>query len=224
MGHQEMTEARLRELYQLALASRDGGARERCVSPEAMLALVRREGPEEARLATLDHAMSCDACRRELDVLRAIELAGEQSGVAPERAHARSSPSWRRVVPLAIAASLLVAVGLGVRDRGRGRPVDDVSRGASDGPALVAPAAGDLATSAPIVFVWHSEPGASRYVLEVLAGGRVVVSETTADTTLALGDVSRLTADSAYVWWVRAVGDGGAQRGSEVRALRLRSR
>ena len=217
-----MTDARLRELYELALAERGGGDRQRCVSPEAMLALVRREGSEAQRSATLDHVMACDACRREFDLLRSIELAGaEVEGVrAARRSFGRS---WHPGAPFAIAAALLVAVGLGVRDRGRAPAPVDLARGASDGVVLLAPDS-QVAAGAPIVFVWRPDPDAGRYVLELLAGGRVVVSETTTDTTFTLRNVSRLAPDSSYRWWVRAVAPGGAQRGSEVRPLRLRSR
>lgn len=215
-----MTDARLEELYRLSLASRDGGDREGCVSPEAILALVRREGPEAGRAATLDHVMSCEACRREFDLLRSIELAGAEAGGVPAMRRP-AGRAWRRVAPLAVAAALLVAVGLGVRDRGRA-PVD-VVRGTSDGVALLAPDS-EVAVAAPIVFAWRPDPGAGSYRLEVMAGGRVVVSETTTDTTFTLRDVSRLAPGSAYRWWVRAVAPGGAQRGSELRSLRLRSR
>jgi hypothetical protein len=231
-----MTDARLRELYQHALATRDGG-RERCASPEAMLALARREGTEEERLATLDHVMSCDACRRELDLLRAIEMAGARTTGAPGAAHSRDRPAaavvvpWKRVVPLALAASLLLAVGVGVRDRFGARDRGpDVVRGAGDDGGgeltLLAPAAGaSVAAGAPVVFAWRPDPDARRYVVEVLdADGRAVVSDTTADTTFALRDPSsRLTAGAEYRWWVRTVGaTAGAQRASAARPLAVR--
>jgi len=241
-----MTEARLRELYQHALATRGpaapgGAGRERCPSPEAMLALVRREGAEEERLATLDHVMSCDACRRELDLLRAIEMAGAggAGGVGAGAAHSRDRPAatvvpWKRVVPLALAASLLLAVGvgvgIGVRDRfsAGDRGPDVVRGGGGEGGdlTLLAPAAGaSVAAGAPLTFAWRPDPDARRYVVEVLdANDRAVVSDTTADTTLTLPDASRLAAGAEYRWWVRTAGGAGAsQRASAVRPLAVRS-
>ena len=35
--------------------------------PEALLALAERSGSEATRLEVLDHVMTCDACRRDLD-------------------------------------------------------------------------------------------------------------------------------------------------------------
>jgi len=72
-----LTDGRLQELYAQALARRDlePGSAE-CVSPEDLLALVRRDGPEERRLEILDHVMTCNECRRELALLQAVETAG----------------------------------------------------------------------------------------------------------------------------------------------------
>ena len=232
-----MTESRLRELYEQALAARGAGARERCVTPEAMLALVRREGSEDERLATLDHVMACAACSRELELLRAIERAGAESGAAdavtpaaereatadvvPIRPRAR--PTWQRFVPLALAASLLLAIGVGVLQRDGGPGVEDVVRGDVVGVTLLAPAA-EVARGAPVTFAWRPVPDAVRYELELLdATGTVVYSATTGDTTAMMGDARRLEPGGEYRWWVRGVDAGGAQRASAMRHLRVRS-
>src|ERR671936_384188 len=112
-----MSEERLRELYARALEARAPADREQCPPPEALLALARREGPEAQRLETLDHVMSCARCRAEFDLLRAIEAAGAGEGQARSetrsqpRAHARRR--WTTFVPLALAATLVLAVALG---------------------------------------------------------------------------------------------------------------
>ena len=232
-----MTDERLRDLYERTLATRDrDAARARCVSPEAMLALVRREGTEEERLETLDHVMACDDCRRELDLLRSIEAAGAQvEGARPadepialwSRGRRTASPSWRRVVPFALAASLVLAVGVGVRDRlgAPGADSADVTRGEGGALALLTPAAAAYVDAgAPVTFAWRPEPGARRYLLEVLdAQGNVVLSESTADTTLVLRDTGRLAPGTEYRWWVRLAAGGDPQRASAVRRLRIRS-
>ena len=261
----DMSDERLRELYQRALAADDVAGRrragegaagegaagegapgegapgahgERCPTPEAVLALVRREGSEDARLATLDQVMSCAACRRELDLLRAIDAAGEgtadarstDDGVIPLRPRGPTTLSWRRALPLALAASLVLAIGVGVRgrvDRTTAGSDTDVMRGDAGAVVmLITPEDADttVAPGAPVTFAWRPDPGAVRYVLEVLdADARVVIGQSTTDTVVTLRDLSRLTPGTDYRWWVRAVADGGPQRASPVRRLRVRA-
>lgn len=234
-----MTDERLRELYERTLASRGADAtRAGCPTPEALHALVRREGTEAERLATLDHVMSCAACARDFELLRAVEAAG----VATAGAAAVAAPAgvgrthqaipWRQIAPFALAASLLLAVGVvGVRGR-RGGGADvavpgDVMRGGSGEGALtlIAPAAAAAVDpTAPLTFVWRADPDARRYVLEVLdAGGRAVVSADARDTTLTLRDATALRPGVGYRWLVRSFGDGGAQRASAARPLRVKA-
>jgi hypothetical protein len=207
-----MSDTRLQELYARALGRRSGGAN--CVAPEELLALVRREGPEEQRLKVLDHAMACAECRREFELLRALAKAGESSaGRFP------AGVAWRRVAPLAIAACLLILVGTVVRMRQT--PDYDVPRGASEAVVLVAPRA-DVDPSGPVEFVWRTVAGAQRYRLEVLDQNEsVAFSGETADTALTMPP-NRLGSDLEYRWWVRDVSPG-AQRASSLRRFRTRS-
>jgi hypothetical protein len=219
MAHEHLTDEGLRELYERALAERAASERatpERagCPSPAAILALVRREGGEERRLETLDHVMACPVCRREFELLRAIERAGERSW---------TTRGWRRVAPIALAASVLLAVGVGVWQRVGRRDGLDVERGTPDTVMLLAPRA-DAIAGAPVSFVWHAVPGARRYELEVLdAGGTPVYGLTTGDTVVTLPDARRLGPGVEYHWWVRVTDDAGSRRASSMRRLRLRA-
>jgi hypothetical protein len=219
MGHsrrdQLVNEERLREIYAGAMASRGAkaGPTAACPLPEAVLALVRREGSEDARLATLDHVMSCADCRAEFDLLRSIELAGAKTS-AEARPGGRS---W--LVPAAIAASLLLAVVIG-RFGPPTVPESEVVRSGSDGGVtLVAPPPESPAGS-PIRFAWHPIPGAARYRLEVLTSdGEVSLEAETADTAITLQGAAGL-APGDYKWWVGASSAGTAAR-SALRPLRL---
>src|SRR5262245_40539751 len=133
MENDGLTDARLRELYLRALAHRGARGREQCVAPEAMLAVVRRAGPEAERLATLDHVMGCGACRPELDLLRSIEEAGA-GAERPKVLRIFPRPGWRAVAAVALAASVLLVVVVGQRLGLRETP--DVLRGPVDGVAL----------------------------------------------------------------------------------------
>jgi hypothetical protein len=221
MAHERLTDERLEELYERALAERGAPARADCVSPEAILALIRREGPEARRLETLGHVMSCAACRAEFDLLRAIERAGEQTGaVGAPASRSWATRRWRPAASLALAASVLLAVAVGVWQRVGANDRADVERGASDAVALVAPSA-DAVASAPVRFVWHAVPRARRYELEVLdAAGTPVYAVATTDTIATLANVGRLRAGAEYRWWVRVTDDAGVQRVSPMRRLR----
>ena len=213
MGGGHLSDARLQDLYARALARRGNQSLD-CVSPEDLLRLVRREGSEERRLEILDHVMTCPACRKELGLLQAIETAG---AAMEER---RGNRNWTgRWVPLALAASLFLALGIGVVLRQRAGTTD-IERGAGS-IVLVAPA-GEVPAGEPVGFAWHPLSGARRYRLELLdASNTAVFSEETTDTTLTLPG-GRLRARAEYRWWVRDA-TPGAQRSSPVRRLRVRS-
>jgi hypothetical protein len=207
-----MSDERLRELYAAAQAGhrRPGTSHP---SPEAIAALARREGSEARRLATLDHVMSCADCRRELDLLRSIEHAGVAAGSA-------TRPSGRRawLMPAALAASLLVAVGVG--REALHRNTDTTRGGSDDGVVLVQPGATATAGT-PVVFAWRPVAGASRYELEVLdARGSVAASAVTRDTSVSPASAGRLP-PGEYRWWVRATTSDARALRSDMRPLRL---
>ncbi|HET7240096.1 MAG TPA: hypothetical protein VFI77_02985, partial [Gemmatimonadales bacterium] len=80
----------LGRLYRRRVAARSVSAIG-CVSPEAMLALLEREGLESERLATLEHVMSCPDCHREYEWLAAVGQAATKAGGRPAR-----QALWRR--------------------------------------------------------------------------------------------------------------------------------
>jgi hypothetical protein len=220
-----MSEERLRELYARALEAREPVQREQCPSPEALLALARREGPEAERLETLDHVMSCARCRSEFDLLRAIDAAGAGEGQArgasrsPARAFARRR--WTTFVPLALAASLALAVALGPgRNLWRPEP-GEVMRGKPTEAMLLAPAP-EVDAGTPLTFIWRPVPQSRRYTLEVLTlDGTVACEAQTTDTVVA---ATRPLSPGKYQWWVRAIAEDGSQLSSATRRLRVRAK
>lgn len=220
MEHGDLTETtRLQQLYARRVGARDGGGAGDTghVTIEAILAVVQREGPEDERLATLEHVMSCAACHREYEWLKAVDQAGVE---AEGGAGAGGQRAWWRGAPLALAASVVGVVGVGVVLSGVLRSGTDRVRGTGGDIVLVAPGA-RVPADGQVGFTWRAVPETSRYVLEVQRpDGAVVLADTTADT-VAVVEAGRLGADSAYRWWVREVTDGAEPRASGFRELKL---
>ena len=130
-------------------------------------------------------------------------------------------PWWRRTsVPVALAATALVAIGLS-RFVGEDAPPADVMRGSDDGVVTVAPAE-EIAAGARPVFVWRAVPGAARYRFELLdVDGNLLHEAVTTDTSVVLPESVTLDADVEHRWIVRATDQLGVQLGSAVRALRV---
>jgi hypothetical protein len=202
----------LERLYRARVAARPV-VTERCVSPEAMLALLQRDGTEDERMATLEHVMSCPACHREYQWLATVDRAAVEAGgsAAPGRA-------WWRGAPLALAASLVAVIGAGLLVRAPWRAGGEPVRGEAGDVSLVEPAAGATIADSP-TFAWHPLPEASAYVLEIQrADGSVARSDTTADTTLTL---PAPLPPAEYRWWVREVTDGADPRSSPFRTVKV---
>lgn len=208
-----VSEARVKAIYAAATARRRGG----CPEPEALQALVRREGDEADRLANLDHVMSCGGCRADLDLLRSIEEAGTELGAGAGR-----RAGWRGwLVPAALAATVLLAVGLGRLVRAPDGP-ESVRSDEELGIPVLAPAT-EAPTGEPLDFVWRPVPGAVRYRVEVLTpGGEVALEAETRDTAVTIDGIRRLAPDD-YRWWVIAMTPRQGPR-SALRPLRLTAR
>lgn len=201
----------LRDAYQRSLELRDGSDRTSCPDPEDILAVVEGRSPEEARLEILDHVAQCPGCRRELDLLRGLREARPPEG--------RRSTPW-----LAAAASVLVLFGAGYglsRIGGEDRPV---MRGPESALELLSPAEG-VADPGEIHFLWHSEPGAYEYVLEIVDGeGRSLLERVLTDTAVVMDLEDLPSRDESLQWWVRARLQDGTQRVSEARKLEIPGR
>lgn len=211
-----MNEEQMRLRYQEALAMRRPATRDACPEPAEIASLAAGDGPEARRLALLDHVMSCAACRREFDLLRAVDEAGEVSG-GTQRTH----PAGRSFVPTALAASVALAVGAGVVFN-MGREESDVFRGGADAAVLlVAPTQGDV-IDFPARFTWRTVAGARNYELEILdAGGNVVFDAETADTVHVVAATALLRPGRDYQWWVGVRGADSRLRRSAPTGFRI---
>ena len=198
---------KLRKAYQRSLEERSRN-RSDCPEPEAILSLVEGEGGESLRLETLDHVMQCGACHQEFELLRSLREA---------RGHSSS-----RLRPwMAIAASVVLMVGVGYgawQGMDGGEPV---YRGGESEVTLIRPAAGEV-VSGDQQFLWASEPDAFQYIFEIVdSQGGPLLTRTTADTTLSLTSQELSHLQGSVRWWVRARLRDGTEAASDARPLNL---
>ena len=209
-------DAELRAAYSPKLEETRATRGADCPSPDALLGALNGEGAEPTRLQILDHALSCAHCRPELALLHAVSGVGSES-----RASAAPRMFWRRIAPLAAAASVVLAVGIVGLAQWRQRTDDTMRAGGSDGPALITPRGAASVAGGSVTFAWHPVTNAIRYTLEVDApDGSVLFSTSTADTTVVAG-LQTITPGERR-WLVRAHLDDGREVRSEVRVVRLR--
>lgn len=211
----EFDDDSLRSAYAATMNTSSDEHRADCPSVDAIQAALagKRGGSEAERLATLDRAMRCPACRREIALLDALA-----AGEAREAALNLSRSSWKRLVPMALAASIILVVGI-VGVHKWGTMPDDVLRDGGAMP-LVAPVNGASVAAGNVTFTWRRVPSALRYTLELDASdGTVLFTARTIDTTVTAALAN--TPPGEHRWLVRTSTDFGAELRSETRVLRL---
>jgi hypothetical protein len=202
-------DAALREAYRELMAARVPRDRSGCPVPEALLGLVERMGDDAARLATLDHVMSCADCRRDFDLLRTAAASAEQAASEPPalrvvRGGGRSPARRFPLRSVAVAAGLVVAVGVGLLSWHPGTR-QPLLRGDANTVVLLAP---ETRPDGSALLRWRTVPGAAAYRVEVFApNGRTVVADTVSDSTFVLSAPEG--SDQQLRWMVTALhGDG----------------
>ena len=205
----QQNDERLRLAYGAALDARDEGSRSH-PEPEALLAVAERSGSEAVRLEVLDHVMSCNACRRELDLVRASV---DATGVSRQRTWFRS-PS---IGLMALAAMLLIVAGV---------RLFMASTDIETGPPRLR--GGSAVTTYPVRWLptgdaglsWRPANDAASYRLEVTdETGTAVVDSTMRDTSFVLPD-SIARNRRGLSWAVSAtLGDGSTVSSLPIRLV-----
>jgi hypothetical protein len=204
-----MNDDRLREAYERVLAERDRQPIENPVSLEEMVRALEREGPESERLDIMNRVMRHPVHRREFELLRA--------------AHQASRPPARRsfVMPVALAAGIVLAVAIGSQLRSPSTPEPMRGDPAVPSVPLYEPPEIAVADSAR-AFLWANVAGARSYSFALMdLEGRSLYEVAVSDTSVALPDSVRLTPGAEYRWRVRAVTNVGEEL-SPMRPLRVR--
>jgi hypothetical protein len=125
------------------------------------------------------------------------------------------------MMPAALAATLLVAVGLGRLALKSSSDDELVRSGDERGAVTLLSPANEVQAGTTVLFAWRPVPDARRYHLEVLnASGEVALEAETTDTSIN-SEVARQLAAGDYQWWVTALVSPASRR-SELRPLRIK--
>lgn len=210
-----MDDDAIRRAYTAAAVSR-GADRSACPSADALRALAGETQHTDDAAGAFDHVMSCRPCQEEYELLRSILVAERQ-------ATARPVP-WR-LAPMALAASVVIAVALG-GVYARQRAVPD-GEGAVRGGVSATHAGGDaivlVAPSSRIVrgdslrLAWHPVAEADAYRVELLdTAGALVHSTVTGDTTVAFPPAMLPVSLAQFDWLVVARRADGSEQHSPL--------
>jgi len=187
-----MTNDRLGHYYRHALRAR---ARERPapdVPLEAIEALAAGRLSHDEAAALLDRVMADERLRQEFELLRSVH-----------QARALKAPARRWLGTIALAATVVIAIGGLMRLRQHDDAPPRIRGG--DGTAVVLVSPADGATMAPpVILSWRPVDGALRYGFDLLDGnGDVAFTGQTADTTFTL-PAAAVQPGTRYRWVLTA--------------------
>ena len=198
---------KLRAAYRQALERCGSLTESPCPDPEELLALVEERSADEDRLRTVDHLAQCPECRRDFDLLRAVERAKPARKV--------QARPW-----MAAAASVAILFGSGYAVwSGLGGGGDPVLRGPESSVELLSPQEGAVGPQ-EIEFSWQPLPDAYEYVFEILdLEGESLFTRTSSNTSYRLDLAQNPNLEGDLLWWVRARLGDGTERSSQPRPL-----
>lgn len=202
----QSNDEQLRLAYAASLESRQAAQHP---APEALVAIAERSGSESVRLEVLDHVMSCNVCRHELDLIRASLTA---AGMPRQRTWFRSPSAGL----MALAAGLLLVAGVRLF-MAKG---DFESGPRLRGGSAVAAYPARWLPSGDAGLAWRPVADAANYRLEVVdEAGAAVVDSTMRDTAIVVPS-SVLRARRGLTWSVTAtLGDGSTLPSQPVRLV-----
>jgi hypothetical protein len=164
--------------------------------------------------------MRCADCRRDFDLLRTAVASAEQAAAGEPpvlhvvRGGGRSSARRFPLRSVAVAAGLVVAVGVGLLSWHPGTR-QPLLRGEANTVVLLAP---EQRPDGSALLRWRTVPGAAAYRVEVFApNGQTVAADTVSDSTFVLPapEVS-----GQLRWMVTALhGDGHEVRSPAMRVV-----
>ncbi|MEO7997366.1 MAG: hypothetical protein ABI852_07970 [Gemmatimonadaceae bacterium] len=216
-----MSDDKLRAAFNTHVANNAPSDRSACPSPEQLQTLAESgQGSNSTNLKMLDHVFGCAYCRADFALLRAVHTGVQSAQQADGYSTRKPSLVGRFSAPrIAIAATLLLAIGIGGESFRRSRAaVVRGDGGDTTDVVVVSPAAASV-IAPDAAFVWHKVAGAVTYEVQLLdTTGVVIASHISADTVFnSSADArARIAAVPALDWFVSARRDDGNERRSAM--------
>lgn len=219
-----MSDDKLRAAFNAEVARSAPKDRSACPTPEQLQALAESgQGGDSANLKTMDHIFGCAYCRADFALLRSV-----RSGVAAADNGSSNAParrSWFNGPRIAIAASILFAIGIGNESLRRTRTSEVRNASEANDVVLVSPPDGSIVAAVP-TFVWRKVPGAAAYEVQLVdTTGVVITTQITSDTVFIPNaeDRARIAALKSFDWFVSARRSDGNERRSVVTRVQLKT-
>lgn len=197
---------------------------------------------ERDRVTSVSHLASCGSCRERLIFL--FDVAGEKSSSetlplalktrAVQLASVESTSKsyfsfFRPYVPVALAAMILLAVGLSLflfqtKNENQRQGEFRQSDGASSEISLTSPAKGATVNSGILNFRWSDAGGGARYEFTLTdEKGDILFQDKTATSPLSMDTAAvRLLPQRKYYWSVTARLPDGTRRESGIASFNLK--
>jgi hypothetical protein len=151
-----------------------------------------------------DHVVSCGSCAQVWRGVLALQKQAAETGLIAAPA---ARPSWQaRIVPLGLAAALVLAVGSAIlyRQGPESAPIDGAINRGTELPEM----AGASFVSATREFNWTAVEGATQYRISVFTkDGQPAWTQTVATTAATWPDRTSI-APGSYTWRVEALAGG----------------
>lgn len=224
-----MSDDKLRAAYNAYVHDNAPRDRSGCPTPEQLQTLAESgQGGNNTNLKMLDHVFGCAFCRADFALLRAVQTGVQSSNETEQASGTKTEPrrTWFTGPRIAIAASLLFAIGIGSESlrRARSSELRGTPTDASD-VVIVSPSV-NATISPDAAFVWRKVVGAVSYELQLLdTAGGVVTSQITSDTvyTPNSDERARIAALSKLDWFVAARRSDGNERRSAITRVQVKA-
>lgn len=226
MFESKISQEEMRRIFRQTVDGPESSVENNCPSPESVWDAVRGHSTPTEAESLLEHTLHCAPCARSwrLAMALAAEVVGEDLGDSPDK---RGSVWWRRKpVWWALAASLVMAIGLQfLPDRGAAPPALRTPNQSSSPAIESAVPEGEALSRDHFLLKWRPGPEGSLYTVRVVTEDLQPVATArnlgVSEYLVPEPSLAALPPGSRLFWEVRMESPDGSRSVSPVFAVRL---